>query len=71
MCQINDSISKGLQVIATGLGMSLLTIDGGERKGTNDRMMCGIWNVQISLGIAESLRQTEVNEECIRRGGIN
>ena len=43
--------------------MSLLAVDGGEWKSTDNRGICGMRGVYIGCGIVELLCQTEVDEE--------
>ena len=51
--------------------MSLLAIDGGEWKSTDNWGICGMRGVYIGRGIAELLCQTKVDEEGDRRRVIN
>jgi hypothetical protein len=47
--------------------MSLLAVDGGEWKSTDNQGICGMRGVYIGHGIAELLCQTKVNEEGDQR----
>jgi hypothetical protein len=45
------------------LGMSMLNVDGGEWKSTDNWGICGMRGVYIGCGIVEFLCQTKVNEK--------